>query len=47
MKENLVIEGNKFIRYDHNKEEYKLDLGLILLRHHPILRVFSQFVLMH
>ena len=40
MKENLVIEGNKFIRYDHNKEEYKYDLGLILLRHNPILRVF-------
>ena len=41
MKENFVIEGNKFIRYEHNKEEYKLDLGLIKIRHHPILRVFS------
>ena len=41
MKENFVDESNKFIRYDHTKKEFKLDLGIFKIRHHPILRTFS------
>ena len=41
MKDNFVDANNKFIRYDHSKEEFKLDVGILKIRHHPILRTFS------
>ena len=41
MKENFITVTNKYIRYEQNPEEFKLDIGLIKVRHHPILRSFS------
>ena len=41
MKDNFVDVNNKFIRYDHTKKEFKFDVGILKIRHHPILRTFS------
>ena len=41
MKESFINGNNKYVRYEQNPEEFKLDIGLIKIRHHPILRTFS------
>ena len=41
MKESFINAKNKYVRYEQNPEEFKLDIGLIKIRHHPILRTFS------
>ena len=41
MKESFLRLNNKYLRYDNNKDEFKLDIGLIKIRHHPVLRVFT------
>ena len=41
MKESFLLENNKYLRYEQNKGEFKLELGLIKVRHHPILRAFT------
>ena len=41
MKENFITVTTKYVRYEQTKEESKIDLGLIKVRHHPILRAFS------
>ena len=41
MKDNFITVTTKFVRYDQSQGEFKLDIGLLKIRHHPILRTFS------
>ena len=41
MKENFLNVTTKYVRYGQNKEQFKIDIGLIKIRHHPMLRAFS------
>ena len=41
MKENFLNVTTKYVRYEQNKEQFKIDIGLIKIRHHPMLRAFS------
>ena len=41
MKESFITTATKYVRYEQNQGEFKLDIGLIKIRHHPILRTFS------
>ena len=39
--QETFIHLNKISKYDHHLSEFKLDLGIIPIRHHPDLRTFS------
>lgn len=41
MKTEFAHISNKISRYDHHLSEFKIDLGIIPIRHHPDLRTFS------
>ena len=41
MQETFIHSTNKISRYDHKTSEFRLDLGIIPIRHHPDLRTFS------
>ena len=41
MQETFIHSANKISRYDHHLSEFKIDLGIIPIRHHPDLRTFS------
>ena len=41
MQQQFIHSANKISRYDHHLSEFKIDLGIIPIRHHPELRTFS------
>ena len=41
MKNVFIHSSNKISRYDHHLSEFKIDIGVLQIRHHPDLRTFS------